>query len=100
MIELSFSFIAEPWMYQGKGAWCFVTLPKDESQQVKAFSQQKRGGWGSVRVKATIGETAWRTSIFPDTKAGAYLLPLKAEVRGKEGVQIGVPVAVRLDIPL
>ena len=43
-------------------------------------------GWGSVRVKVTLGKTKWDTSIFPDKKSGTYLLPIKAEVRIKEHV--------------
>lgn len=43
-------------------------------------------GWGSVRVRAVLGGSAWDTSIFPDAKSGTYLLPLKASIRAKEGV--------------
>jgi hypothetical protein len=34
----------------------------------------------------TIGKTKWKTSVFPDKRSGTYLLPLKAEVRKKEGI--------------
>lgn len=86
MIDLVVTFTAEVWMYHGKSAWFFVTLPKDESEQIKFFNSHKRRGCGSVRVKATIGETSLSTSIFPDSKAGAYLLPVKADVRKKEKI--------------
>lgn len=55
-------------------------------------------GWGSVPVTATIGGTTWRTSIFPDKKAGSFVLPLKAEVRTAEGIDEGATVEVRLDV--
>lgn len=96
MNELVINFTAEVWMYHGKSAWFFVTLPKDESEQIKFFNNHKRRGWGSVRVKVTIGETSWSTSIFPDSKAGAYLLPVKAEVRKKERIAAGDNATVKL----
>jgi hypothetical protein len=45
--------------------------------------------FGSLRVSATIGETRWDTSIFFDTKAGAFVLPVKADVRRKESLNLG-----------
>jgi len=96
LIDLDVTFTAEIWMYQGKSAWFFVTLPKDESEQIKFFNNHKRRGWGSVRVKATIGKTSWSTSIFPDSKAGAYLLPVKSDIRKKEKIAAGDSVSVRI----
>ena len=51
-----------------------------------------------MRVNATIGATTWETSIFPDTKSGSYLLPVKAEVRRREGVEDGDAVTVTLEL--
>lgn len=98
MSDLDLTFTAKLWVYSGKSAWFFVTLPKTASEQIKFFTNHKRRGWGSVRVKATIGETSWNTSIFPDSKAGAYLLPVKAEVRKKEKIAAGGSVSVRIRI--
>ncbi|MDX2028542.1 MAG: DUF1905 domain-containing protein [Alphaproteobacteria bacterium] len=84
---LEFKFKGEIWMYHGKGAWFFITLPKDISAEIKIFSGGKRRGWGSVRVTAKIKNTAWQTSIFPDSKAGTYLLPIKASVRKAENIK-------------
>ena len=44
------------------------------------------GGFGSVRVEVTVGETVWRTSLFPSAEAGAYVLPVKKAVRVAEGL--------------
>ena len=83
-------------MYQGKGAWYFVTLPRDESEQIKFFAGHISGGFGSIPVIATIGKTSWKTSIFPYKKAGGYILPLKAEIRKKEKIVEGSEVVVSL----
>lgn len=95
-MDLEFTFSGKIWMYHGKSAWFFVTLPKDESEQIKFFNNHKRRGWGSVRVKATIGETSWSASIFPDSKAGAYLLPVKADVRKKEKIAAGDKIIIKI----
>jgi hypothetical protein len=51
-----------------------------------------------VPVTITLGKTTWKTSIFPDKKLHAYLLPIKADVRKKESVKAGdiVVFAMRL----
>lgn len=59
-------------------------MPKDISTELKEQYTGLRKGFGSLPVQATIGETTWETSIFPDSKAGTYLLPIKAKVRRDE----------------
>ncbi len=92
------AFTAPLWLWNGKGAWHFVTLPVDESEIIKMAVPRR--GWGSVRVRARIGETSWSTSVFPDSKSGAYLLPVKADVRKAEGITPGdaIEVTVSLDL--
>jgi hypothetical protein len=75
------------WLYPGMAGWHFLTIPKKQSEEIKkAFASNARG-WGSLPVEVRLGKTTWKTSIFPDKKSGTYLLPLKAEVRRKEGVE-------------
>ena len=87
MESISFEFCSAIWKYQGKAAWYFITLPNDISDEVRFFSMGIRRGWGSVRVSVTIGQTTWNTSVFPDSKLGAYVLPVKKEVRIKEQIK-------------
>jgi len=89
---------AKVWLYPGAGGWHFVTLPEKDSAAIKkAFGMTQRG-WGSLPVIATVGNTSWKTSIFPDKKIGAYVLPLKAEVRKKENIQLErvIPFSVEI----
>jgi hypothetical protein len=88
-------FQATLWVYPGPAAWVFVTLPTDLSAEIKGLSQQRRG-FGSLRVDVTVGDLQWRTSIFPDSKAGAYLLPVKAAVRQPLGLVPGDVVNLAL----
>ena len=55
-------------------------------------------GFGSLRVDVAIGDTAWRTSIFPSDSAGTYVLPIKKAVRSAQGLQTGDTVRVRLTL--
>ena len=102
MIDLSFSFSAACWRWQSTAtAWYFITLPEDKSEEIKFFSENghgKRRGWGAVRLQATIGETTWQTSIFPQFKTKIYILPVKEEVRKKEKIIVDKVVEVRLKI--
>lgn len=88
---------AEIWAYAGPGGWHFLTLPVDVSEGIRNVAGRRRP-WGSLRVTAIIGEACWQTSLFPDSKAGTFLLPVKAEVRRKAGVGAGDRVAVVIEI--
>ncbi|MGB2867852.1 MAG: DUF1905 domain-containing protein [Bacteroidota bacterium] len=85
------------WKYPEFGGWHFFTLGKRVSSRIKALMKGQIRGFGSIRVKARIGDSEWRTSIFP-TKTGTYLLPVKASVRHKEGIDTGDVVVVRLEL--
>lgn len=86
---MNYTFTSELWIYSGQGAWHFVTLPSDMSKEIKENFSTGQKGFGSIRVEATIGDFTWNTSIFPDNKLNAYLLPIKAEARKKTGISDG-----------
>lgn len=96
----TYNIQAKVWLYPGQAAWHFVTLPKDESEQIKELFGGLKKGFGSLPVKVTIGETAWKTSIFPDKKAGGYLLPLKADVRKREKIVEGHVLDLDIEVLL
>jgi hypothetical protein len=78
------------WVYPGESAnWHFFTIPKKESSELKEVYKGLTKGWGSLPVEVTIGKTTWKTSIFPDSKSGTFILPIKAQVRKKEKVYEG-----------
>lgn len=86
------------WVYPGVAGWHFVSVPKKQSQNItKTFGAIKHG-WGSLPVTATLGQSSWETSIFPDSKTGTYLLPLKASIRKKEQVSAGQTIEFLLII--
>lgn len=98
MFDLDFTFSAKLWCYQAeKAAWYFVTLPEDYGGQIK-FTRERRVGFGSVRVDVEVGQTRWKTSLFPYKETGSYILPIKAEVRKKEKLEVDRDVHVHLKV--
>lgn len=90
---------SEVWLYPGAtAAWHFVSLSKKQSEEIDERFGWKRRGWNSFPVKVTLGKTNWNTSIFFDKREGAYILPLKAEVRKREGVVQGDIITFALRI--
>ena len=92
------TFDAELWLYDGEAAWTFVTLPPELSDDIRAQTDGRRRGFGSVRVQVTVGATTWSTSVFPDAKRGAYLLPVKKDVRRREQLEVGDRLTVTLEV--
>lgn len=86
------------WLYDGPAAWHFITLSGEQSGEIALLAAHSKSAWGSIPVIATIGRTSWKTSIFPDKKRGAYLLPLKAAVRTKEKIEQCDTIAVTIEL--
>ncbi|MCA9358182.1 DUF1905 domain-containing protein [Candidatus Kaiserbacteria bacterium] len=87
------------WMYPGEFAnWYFVTVPKKMSTEIKEGFGKYARGFGSLPVAVTVGKTAWETSIFPDTRSGTYLLPIKAKVRKEEALFADDVIAVSFKV--
>ena len=86
------------WLWSGEnGSWHFITVPDDQSDEIRAHAFGSPRGFKSVRVEARIGDFSWRTSIFPQ-KSGGYLLPVKKEARCRAGIAAGDEVTVTLDL--
>ncbi|MEK7642596.1 MAG: DUF1905 domain-containing protein [Patescibacteria group bacterium] len=96
---MTYKFKAEVWLYPGAvAAWHFVSLPKKLTLNLRKKYKNLHRGWSSLRVKATCGKTAWRTSIFYDKRSESYLLPLKAQIRKKEDIFAGDKVNFQIEI--
>jgi hypothetical protein len=94
--RMNLEFSGEMWFWKGPAPWHFDTVPEEECGDLEAASAFVSYGWGMIPAVAQIGETGWKTSLFP--KGGRYIVPVKAWVRKAEGLGVGDMVTVRLDI--
>ena len=95
---MEFEFSGEIWYWRGPAPFLFVTVPEEESRDLKAISSAVTYGWGVIPVEVQIGRTQWKTSLFP--KGDLYLVPLKVMVRKAENLEEGDEVTVRLTVNL
>lgn len=95
---LKYSFSNPVWQYNPPGGWYFVTLPTDLSREIRENARWQEEGWGRLKITARINNTEWKTAIWFDTKIGSYLLPLKAEVRKKERLEIGSSYTISIQL--
>lgn len=85
-------------VWQSPNSWWFITVPEELSEQIRSMPRPPAPGFGSLRVAVTIGSTVWATSVFPDSKSGCYLLPVKKAVRQAEQLADGDEVRVSLEV--
>jgi hypothetical protein len=95
---MTYEFEAELWRYKGDGPWHFVTLPFEQADEIDERTSQVQRGFGSVRVKVTVGGTTWSTSLFPATGEQSYVLPVKLAVRKAERLCAGSVVKFTLEL--
>ena len=95
---MTFEFEAALWLWESRRAdsWTFVSLPTDVAGEILDSAGAAARGFGSLRVDVTIGNTHWRTSIFPASTAGTYVLPIKKAVRTAEALEAGDIALIRL----
>ena len=93
-------FEAQLWAWEARrdDGWTFVSLPAEASEEIRGLTSGRRRGFGSVRVRASIGGTTWKTSIFPDSGRGVYVLPVKRDVRKAESLAAGDVATVTVEL--
>ncbi|MCJ2186647.1 DUF1905 domain-containing protein [Novosphingobium beihaiensis] len=87
----------------GSAAWHFVTIDGEAGEALSATALMRKlegtaRGFGSLKVKARIGDTAFATSVFPSKADGGWLLPVKAAVRKAEDLADGDELQVFLEV--
>jgi hypothetical protein len=101
------SITATLWLWttdKAPASWHFLTIDGEVAEAIhttaimRRLEGERRKGWGSIKVTATIGETCWDTSIFPAKDVGGWMLPVKAAVRKAEGLVAGDAVTVQLTL--
>lgn len=94
--HMQLEFSGKIWFWRGPAPWYFVTIPEAESGDIQVIARFATYGWGVIPVQARIGQTEFKTSLFP--KDELYLVPIKASVRQAEKLEEGDEVTIRLEI--
>jgi hypothetical protein len=93
-------FDADLWIWDARrdDSWTFVTLPSEASEEIRELTAGLRRGFGSLRVRAAVGGSAWTTSIFPDSARNAFVLPIKRDIRKAEALHAGDTATVTVEL--
>lgn len=89
-------FTGKIWFWRGPAPWYFVTVPAEQSRDLNAILGFVTYGWGMIPVNVRIGESEWKTSLWP--KDGSYIVPIKASVRKEENLEEGDEVTVWFEV--
>ena len=93
-MELVFS--GPIWEWRGPAPYHFVTVPEEPAGMIEAASEMVTYGWGMIPVGVQLGDTQWKTSLWP--KDGGYIVPLKDAVRKAEKLEVGDVVEISLTV--
>lgn len=93
-------FDAELWLWEARrsDSWTFVSLPAEVSEDIRELAAGSARGFGSLRVRVSVGRSTWTTSIFPDASSGCYALPVKRAIRRAESLEVGDVAAVTVEL--
>lgn len=88
------------WIWDARrlDSWTFVSLPAEASAEIRDRAGGQRRGFGSLRVRASIGASSWTTSIFPDSTRDAFVLPVKRAIRTAEALDAGDIATVTVEL--
>jgi len=86
--KIRYTFTETPWKYTVQSGWYFVSMPRELAREIRGNLKWQEEGWGRLKATAKVGNSEWKTAIWFDTKLDTYLLPLKAEIRKKEFIEI------------
>ena len=90
---MNIEFNGKIWFWRGPAPWYFVTVPAEQSSDLKTIASIVTYGWGVIPVHARIGNTKFTTSLFP--KDDRYIVPIKASVRQSENLEESDEVTLR-----
>ena len=94
-VPMIIEFSGKIWFWKGPAPHYFVTVPEEQSRDLKAIAKLVTYGWGMIPIHARLGQTEWKTSLFP--KDGGYIVPIKDSVRKAEKLEEGAEVTIRLE---
>jgi hypothetical protein len=96
MVCVEWTITAEVVEWRGPAPYFFLPMSDEDSADLKMEAAGLEY-WGQVSVVVVIGKTTFTTAVFP--KDGRYLVPLRANIRKAENIDLGMPISatVRLN---
>ena len=95
---MDYTIKSKLWMFGGEGSWYFANLPIDVSEEIRSLTAQSKNIFGSVKVIANINKSTWQTSLFPDSKSGCYVLPIKKTIRESENLTVDHTISLKIKL--
>ena len=91
--------------WQGeKAVYHLVTLTGEPAEAITMHARLQRlefgtrRGFGSVKCWANIGETRWKTSVFPQRRSTEWILLVSKKVMKAEDLDAGDSIALTLEL--
>ncbi|MBE5074699.1 DUF1905 domain-containing protein [Erythrobacteraceae bacterium E2-1 Yellow Sea] len=91
--------------WQGdRGTYHLVVITGDDAETIAMHARLHRleygtqRGFGSVKVMAQIGDTSWKSSVFPQASSTEWILLVSKKVMRAEDLAAGDPVRVELEL--
>ena len=87
-----------------RGTYHLVTITGEEAaaiamhERLSRLEFGSRRGFGSVKVMARIGETRWKTSVFPQNRESEWVLLVSKKVMKAEDLAEGDELVLELDL--
>ena len=95
---VTLAFTGNVFLWRGPAPFYFIRVPDDLAKELKVVQGLVTYGWGMIPAEITIGETTWKTALWP--KDGSFVVPLKDAVRKREPLEDGASatVTVRIEV--
>lgn len=91
--------------WQGdRGTYHLVVITDEAADTIAGHALMHRlefgtqRGFGSVKVMARIGDTEWKTSVFPQEKKSEWVLLVSKKVMRAESLAEGDPVELAIEL--
>ncbi|MXO91955.1 DUF1905 domain-containing protein [Pontixanthobacter aquaemixtae] len=87
-----------------RGTYHLVSIKGEHAEtiamhaRIEKLEMGTRRGFGSVKVVAQIGETRWKSSVFPQDKSREWILLVSKKVMRAEDLAKDDQIALQLEL--
>lgn len=93
---MKFEFESTVIEWRGPAPFYFATTPDEVTREIETSAGHLSYGWGCIPVDVTVGNTTLYTALIP--REGTYYVPLKAELRRAEAIELGDGLKLTLEV--